>query len=260
VQIGEPINVGRFIQENSDLAPAEQMTAMREVLTDRIHNSIFYIPDDEDYEAMYDICATLVNYQTKHGNFIVDGKRLRGMDAYFEANNRTVREVLRLKESNPEVAAELLKLGKEAYEQRTANSISLKSVSVKNGFASRLVQLLFFILKLPYTIPTSILTLPMVAVVKFLFTRIKDHAFRNSIRFFINLVMWPVLMIIYSVIAYALIPWKWALVVTLAALPAPIVAQEVYRLLRIFKSDVKLFRFTELRECYAQIREKIFSK
>jgi hypothetical protein len=254
VQIGEPINVGNFIKEHSDLTPAEQMTIIRDELTSRIQNSIFYIPNDEDYEAMYEICATVVKFQTRNCKFVVDGKRLRGMDAHFEANNRTIREVMRLKESNPEVAAELLKLGKEAYEQRTANSISLKSVSVKNGFASRLVQLLFFILKLPYTIPTSILTLPMVAVVKFLFTRIKDHAFRNSIRFFINLVMWPVLMVIYSALAYIFLPWQWALPLTLAILPAPIVAQETWRMLRLLKSDIVLLNNKSLREKYAKIR------
>lgn len=254
VQIGEPINVGQFINEHSNLAPAEQMTAIRELLTDRIHNSIFYIPNDEDYEAMYEICATVVKHQTKNCKFVVDGKRLRGMDAYFEANNRTVREVMRLKESNPEVAAELLQLGKEAYEMRTQQSISLKSVSAKNGLASRIMQMFFFILKLPYTIPASILTLPMVAVVKFLFTKIKDHAFRNSIRFLINLVLWPILMIIYAAVAYSLMPWEWALPITLALLPAPIVAQETWRMLRLFKSDIKLHNNNNLRDKYKKIR------
>ena len=254
VQIGEPINVGRFIKEHSDLAPAEQMTAIRELLTERIHNSIFYIPNDEDYEAMYEICATVVKHQTKNCKFVVDGKRLRGMDAHFEANNRTVREVMRLKESNPEVAAELLQLGKEAYEMRTQQSISLKSVSAKNGLASRIMQMFFFILKLPYTIPASILTLPMVAVVKYLFTKIKDHAFRNSIRFLINLVLWPILMIIYAAVAYSLLPWEWALPITLALLPAPIVAQETWRMLRLFKSDIKLHNNNNLRDKYKKIR------
>ena len=67
-------------------------------------------------------------------------------------------------------------------------------------------------------------------------------------------------MVIYAIIAYAVLPWKLALIITLAALPAPIVAQEIYRLMRIFKSDVKLFRFAELRDCYTQIREKMFTK
>ena len=219
-----------------------------------IHNSIFHIPNDEDYDAMYEICATVVKHQTRRCKYIVNGKRLRGMDAHFEANNRTVREMMRLKESNPEVAAEILRLGKEAYEERTSQSISLKSVSVKNGLASRLMQMIFFILKLPYTIPASLLTLPMVGVVKFLFTRIKDHAFRNSIRFVMNLVLWPILMIIYSAIAYALLPWQWALPITLALLPAPIVAQETWRMLRLLKSDIRLHCNKPLRENYARIR------
>ena len=254
VQIGEPINVGDFIKKHSDLAPAEQMTAIRELLTERIHNSIFYIPNDEDYEAIYEICAAVVKRQTKNCKFVVDGKRLRGMDAHFEANNRTIREIMRLKESNPEVAAELIKLGKEAYEERTKQSISLKSVSVKNAFASRLMQLVFFLLKLPYTIPASILTLPMVAVTKSLFRLIKDHAFRNSIRFMMNLVLWPLLMIIYAAIAYSLLPWQWALPITLALLPAPIIAQETWRLLRLLKSDITLYSNKPLREKYAKIR------
>ena len=254
VQIGDPINVRDFFEANSELNTQEQMNSMRVVLEERLRDSIFYIPNDEDYEAMYEICATVVKHQTKNCKFVVDGKRLRGMDAHFEANNRTVREVMRLKESNPEVAAELLQLGKEAYEMRTQQSISLKSVSAKNGLASRIMQMFFFILKLPYTIPASILTLPMVAAVKFLFTKIKDHAFRNSIRFLINLVLWPILMIIYAAVAYSLLPWEWALPITLALLPAPIVAQETWRMLRLFKSDIKLHNNKNLRDKYKKIR------
>ena len=116
------------------------------------------------------------------------------------------------------------------------------------------MPMFFFILKLPYTIPASILTLPMVAVVKFLFTKIKDHAFRNSIRFLINLVLWPILMIIYAAVAYSLLPWEWALPITLALLPAPIVAQETWRMLRLFKSDIKLHNNKNLRDKYKKIR------
>ena len=254
VQIGDPINVGEFIAAHSDQKAAEQMVEMKDVLTERMKNTIFYIPNDEDYEAMYEICATVVKHQTKNCKFVVDGKRLRGMDAHFEANNRTVREVMRLKESNPEVAAELLQLGKEAHDERTANSISLKSVSAKHGLSSRLMQMVFFILKLPYTIPASILTLPLAALAKLLFTRIKDHAFRNSIRYLINLVMWPILMIIYSALAYIFLPWEWALPITLALLPAPIIAQETWRMLRLLKSDIVLHKNKPLRKKYARIK------
>ena len=101
------------------------------------------------------------------------------------------------------------------------------------------------------------LTLPIKALCALIFTKLKDYAFRNSVRFLINLVVWPLLMIIYSAITYAVLPWQWALPVTLAMLPAPIVAQECWRLLRLFGSDVKLLANKNLREKYSQIRDII---
>ena len=260
VQIGEPINVGKFIRENSTLTPAEQMNSLKDMLDERMKQSIFYIPNDENYDAVYEICAAVVKSQVREFRGDEKLRKLRGLDAHFAANNMTVKHLQELEQTKPELHAELMALGHRASQLRRSRLISLSSVSVKHNIFSRIVRILIFILLLPYWLPASLLTLPISIVCQLLFKKMKDYAFRNSVRYVINLVMWPVLMIIYSVIAYALLPWKWALVVTLAALPAPIVAQEVYRLLRIFKSDVKLFRFTELRECYAQIREKIFSK
>lgn len=260
VQIGEPINVGKFVRENSTLTPAEQMNSLKDMLDERMKQSIFYIPNDKNYDAVYEICAAVVKSQVREFRGDEKLRKLRGLDAHFAANNMTVKHLQELEQTKPELHAELMALGHRASQLRRSRLISLSSVSVKHNIFSRIVRILIFILLLPYWLPASLLTLPISIVCQLLFKKMKDYAFRNSVRYVINLVMWPVLMIIYSVIAYALLPWKWALVVTLAALPAPIVAQEVYRLLRIFKSDVKLFRFTELRECYAQIREKIFSK
>jgi FtsH-binding integral membrane protein len=112
---------------------------------------------------------------------------------------------------------------------------------------------------LPYTIPASLLALPIIALCNYIFTKIKDHAFRNSIRFVANLVLWPLLMIIYAVVAYCTLPWQWALPITLALLPAPIIAHETWRLLRLFGSDIKLLASSPLRAKYREIREIIFN-
>ena len=74
-----------------------------------------------------------------------------------------------------------------------------------------------------------------------------------------NLVVWPLLMIIYSIIAYCNLPWQWALPVTLALLPAPIVAHETWRLLRLFVSDIKYISSPDLRSKYSAMREIIFN-
>ena len=257
VQVGEPINVGKFIAEHGDMNPNEVMNLMKDELTANMHKSTFHIPNDEDYDAIYEICATVVKSQVKNAKFVVEGKRLRGMDAHFEANNRTVREVLRLKSEKPEVAEELIRLGNEASQMRKKERISLKSVSVKYTIFSRIMKILFVLITLPYTLPVSILTLPIHYVCNFLFSKLKDYAFRNSVRYVVNLVMWPLLMIVYSIFAYIFLPWQWALPLTLALLPAPIVAQEAWRAIRILVSDFKLWRNKELRAKYRRIKSII---
>lgn len=255
VQIGEAIDVGKFRSEHSHMAEPEQINLMRDELQERIHKSIFYIPNDEDYDAIHEICATVVKRQVKSCKYVVDGKRLKGLDAHFEANNRTKRDILRLKESNPKVAARLIQLGQEAYDMRTASHISLKSVSVKYTVLSRILKVLWLIVTLPYTLPVSALTLPINAVTAYLFTLIKDHAFRNSVRYLANLVLWPLLVVVYAVLAFVFLRWWWALAIVALLIPAPIVAQESWRLARILVSDFKLLANKPLRRKYREIKE-----
>ena len=253
VQVGEPINVGDFLAAHSDATQAEQMLEIRNVLAEKLKDTLFYIPNDENYDAVYEICAAVVRQQTKR--YYQKGENR--LDAYFRVNRITVDEITELMQNKPETAAELIKLGNEAVQLRKSKHISLASVAVRFPILSRIIKTLFVLLSLPYSVPASLLTLPMTGVCALIFKRIKDYSFCNSIRFVVNLVLWPLLMIIYSAITYAVLPWQWALPVTLAMLPAPIVAQECWRLLRLFGSDVKLLADKNLREKYRQIREII---
>ena len=260
VQVGDPINVKEFIGEHQEMTPQEQMNVMRDVLAERMKSSIFYIPNDENYDATYEICATVVKRQVKHISRKTDIGRKHRLDAHFEANNLTVARIAQLKEQNPEKAEELMRLGREAAAIRRSKRISLASVSIKHPLFSRLVRFLFLLVALPYCLPVSILTLPLKALCNFIFSKLKDLAFRNSVRFLVNLVGWPLLMIIYSIIAYIALPWQWALPITLALLPAPIVAHETWRLVRLGISDARLLMDKELRGKYAQIKSILFKK
>ena len=259
VQIGDPINVGQFIAEHSDMTSSEQMNAMKDELDERMKNSIFYIPNDENYDAVYEICAAVVKQQVKYISRKTNSGRKNRLDAHFEANNLTVARIAQLKEQNPEKAEKLMQLANEAAAIRRSKRISLASVSIKHPLFSRLVRFLFLLVALPYCLPVSILTLPLTCLCKFIFTKLKDLAFRNSVRFLINLVGWPLLMIIYSIIAYITLPWQWALPITLALLPAPIVAHETWRLLRLAVSDFRLIMDRNLREKYRTIRKILFN-
>ena len=259
VQVGEPINVQEFVNSHSENTPQEQMNILRDILAERMKSSILYIPNDEDYDATYEICGAVVKRQVRGYGRNPFGRRFNRLDAHFEANKQIVRRIIEMKEKEPAKAAELLKLGKEAYEIRKAKRISIASISVKRPILSRILKTLFLIIALPYCLPVAMLTLPIKALCALIFTKLKDYAFRNSVRFLINLVVWPLLMIIYAIIAYALLPWQWALPLTLALLPAPIVAHETWRLLRLAVSDFRLIMDRNLREKYKTIRKILFN-
>lgn len=259
VQIGEPINVQEFMNSHSESTPQEQMNILRDILAERMKSSILYIPNDEDYDATYEICGAAVKRQVLGYGRNPFGRKFNRLDAHFEANKQIVERIVEMKEKEPEKAAELLKLGKEAYEIRKSKRISIASISVKRPILSRILKTLFLIIALPYCLPVAMLTLPIKALCALIFTKLKDYAFRNSIRFLINLVVWPILMIIYAIIAYVLLPWQWALPLTLVLLPAPIVAHETWRLLRLAVSDFRLIMDRNLREKYRTIRKILFN-
>ena len=259
VQIGEPINVQEFMNSHSENTPQEQMNILRDILAERMKSSILYIPNDEDYDATYEICGAAVKRQVLGYGRNPFGRKYNRLDAHFGANKQIVERILKMKEDEPEKAAELLKLGKEAYEIRKSKRISIASISVKRPILSRILKTLFLIVALPYCLPVAMLTLPIKALCALIFTKLKDYAFRNSIRFLMNLVVWPILMIIYAIIAYVLLPWQWALPLTLVLLPAPIVAHETWRLLRLAVSDFRLIMDRNLREKYRTIRKILFN-
>ena len=258
VQIGEPINIGEFIAEHPDMTPQEQMNDMRSCLEKRMQESIFYIPNDEDYDATYEICAAVVKKQVNHLRNDEEYGNLRGIDAHFAANNMTVKHLDYLKKVNPELASRLITLGNEASKLRKEEHISLNSVSVKYPLLSRILKVLFMLVTLPYTLVATVCTLPIKIACYFIFKLFKDQAFRNSVRYVLHLVLWPLLMVVYGVLSFVYLPTLWAVVATVALIPAPILVHEVYRLFRIMISDIKLWRNKKLRLKYREIRKIMF--
>ena len=255
VQVGESINVGEFVKENSQEPPQVQMNILKDILAERIKAITLYIPNDEDYNAVYEICAATVRQRIAELNAARKEGAWHPYDAHFEANSFTVKEIARLREENPQKAAKVLELGHKAFEIRNGKRISLSSVIVDWPLVVRIPKILLFIVLFPYLLVASVATLPIKGICSFLFTKLKDMAFWNSIRYLIHLLMWPLLMIIYAAIAFSLFSWEWALAGIIALVPAPIFAHEVWRLFRLGISDAKLISDRNLRNIYRQIED-----
>ena len=66
--------------------------------------------------------------------------------------------------------------------------------------------------------------------------------------------------LIYAIIAFCLLPWTSALLATLLIIPAPFVAHELWKTVRLVVSDVKLLRTKKLMKIYSKIREIMAGK
>lgn len=253
IKYGEPLKVNDFIEQNSEKTPQELMNVMRVALDKGMKETIHYIPNNEDYDATYEICATVLNNQLK----TITGK-VNAMDAQIKANNRTVNQISELKNSNPELAEKLLSLGDKAAKIRKEKNISLKSVVSENSVLLNVFKSLLLLVTLPYTLAAGLLSLPVTLLCNTVCKKFKDKAFHNSVRMLLNLLVWPLLMVIYSVIAYICLPWQWALPLTLVMLPAPFIVHDVYRAVRILVSDIKFSLCKPLKAIQKEIKEILF--
>ena len=256
MEFGKPINVGEFIAENAHMTPQEQTNSLKDLLTERLHSTIFHIPNDEDYAATYEVCNAVEPFEMEKISH--SGKHI--LEVQHEANKQALKRIEALKESDPDKAQKLLELGKEASKLRKKKGIDTESASVKKPLLSRLGRVLLTLITLPYTLPVSVLASPVVLLCQFIFTKLKDPAFRNSVRFVMNLVVWPLFVLIYAIIAFCLLPWTSALLATLLIIPAPFVAHELWKTARLVVSDVKLLRTMKLVKIYSKIREIMESK
>lgn len=248
VQFGNPINVGEFVAEHSDRTVPEQINLMRELLAARMKENLHFIPNDEDYNAKSEICAAV--YATEYKQ-----KKNGYSNPLVGINKESAERIEKMKEEKPEEAERLIALGNKARKLRLEKGISLKSVTNPHGCLSQTARALLLLVTLPYTLFTSLCTLPLTIVSILLGSKFKDKGFLNSVRLVIRLVLWPLLFVIYTVIAALCLPKLWAIAVVVALLPAVAVTQDAYRAARMAVSDFKLCSCKPLKQLYDEIRE-----
>ena len=255
MQMGEPINVGEFIAENGSLTSQEQMNNMKDLLEERLSSVILYIPNDDNYDAAYEVCRAVESAEAEQLLKEKCNRKKTRLEVLFQANKNTAKRIEALKENEPEKANEIFELGNEAKRLREAKGIDLESLSVRKPLLTSVAGMLLALLSLPYTIPASILASPMALICEYIFTKLKDRAFRNSIRFIMNLFVWPLLVLIYAIVAFCLLPWQWAIVAAILLMPAPCAAYELWKTVRLTVSDFKLLQEKKLMALYSRIRE-----
>ena len=254
LQFGKAINVGEFLRENDHLSQQEQTNSLKDLLTERLHETIFHLPNDDDYPAMLEVCQALEPYERRILLRDEANRQLSPLEVQFRANNRTKERIETLRREAPEKADKLLDMTREAVSLRRKKGIHADSLSVRKPLKCRTKRILLTLITLPYILASCVLASPVVGLCQFLFTKLKDPAFHNSVRFVMMLFVWPLVLLLYAIVAFVVLPWPWVLALLVLAVPAPYVAHEGWKTVRLLVSDYKLLKTPRLMELYWRIR------
>ena len=199
VNFGEAINVTDFIKNSTEENEAVLMNQLREMLGGRISKLITYIPDDEDYDAIWEIVK------------MKNEKRAGGLYKKMLHNRATVEKILQYKKDHPEEAKDLFARVMAFTDQRVKNKISVTSTAKKRPLVNALWKLVVSLVGLPYFLASTVINalawIPM-AILK---SRLKDKAWGNTICFGSKFLVSPLVFIGGTVALFCTLPWYWAL-------------------------------------------------
>ncbi|MBR4594079.1 MAG: 1-acyl-sn-glycerol-3-phosphate acyltransferase [Bacteroidaceae bacterium] len=225
IRFGKPFNITEYLNEHSDQPQPVTMLNMREVLTQKLAELIVYIPDDEDYDAVWEYVKLRSGNPEYFKKAIADieqrdGSKLKGLLRIQAVDKYAVQEALDLKESNPDAAKNLFKKVDTLRLWRIQNGVSARSIANECGAFKLFVKFLLALIGLPYycfcAIASSIKWIPITLVLR----TVKDDAFYNTARFGTRMALALLALPIWAVVYYLFLPWQIATAAFLLSLPS----------------------------------------
>lgn len=247
INFGEAINVTDFIRNTTEENEAVQMNKLKEMLFEQLSKLFTYIPDDEDYDAVWEIVK--MKNEKRAGKLY--NKMLR--------NRATVENVLKFKEEKPEEAQALFEQVNQFAKNRVKNKISVTSTTKKYPLLNSIWKFLLLAIGLPYFIASAALNiivwLPTIIIRK----KLKDPAFGNTVSWACELVLFPLVFIAGTVVLFCLTPWYWAAAGTILLYFSYVLFVDYQELLRRYISDIRWTFKKKLRKQFADLNlNKLF--
>lgn len=242
VTFGKPINVTEVVKELNLDNEAQIMDHLRKDLTAKMSELITYINYDEDYAAKWAL--------TKIRALGFKGSLYDQM-----LNNRSlVSDIEKACEERPEDMNELLSKVSAFEKERTKKGVSIYSFGKKNLALNIIGKGLAAILGLPYLLFSGVAALPMWVIAEFLRNKIRDKAFRNTAIFGVKLAGNIIFGLTYTILAFCLLPWPWALGFLALAGPAYSYIYDYAEFIRRWISDIRLSGNKALQKTFISLR------
>lgn len=199
VNFGEAINVTDFIKNSTEENEAVLMNQLRGMLSERLSQLITYIPDDEDYEATWEIVK------------MKNEKRAGGLYRKMLRNRATVKKIQDYKVSKPEEAKSLFSDVMSFANKRVKERISVTSTAKKRPLLDFLWKMLVALIGLPYFVASTLVNAIVWVPTLIVKSKLKDPAWGNTVCYAGKLLVFPLVFIGGTIALFCTLPWYWAL-------------------------------------------------
>lgn len=222
--------------QSDDANRARLMNALRDKLTTSLQGLFSWVPDDDDYEALWELA------QLRTARFHPLSLREATV-----LNQREIKQLLNEREKAPEAMHMLFQKSLSFKDEREAKHISVGSTSWKHPLWRVIIRALGLFVTLPLMVTCAAVSLPVWLVATLLVQRAKDPAWSNTWRFAACLPLMPLIVVGVAIAAFCHLAWGWALALTLlSALSIPVVYDWMEQLQRLV-SDWHWLRSPSLR-------------
>ena len=238
INFGKPINVTEFFKHTTEENEAVNINQLKDLLSDEISKLFTFIPDDEDYDAIWEIVK------------MKNEKRAGGLYKKMLRNRATVEKVLKYREEHPEESKNYFARVLDFAAERRRQKISVMSTAKRSPLTNSFWKLLVLLLGLPYFVASAAVNLPVWLTTLIIRGKLKDKAFSNTVSFGVEFVLFPLVFIVGTILLFCYLPWAWALGGMVLLFFSYMVFVDYCELCRRWISDVRWTFKTKLRKQY----------
>ncbi|MGB4653911.1 MAG: 1-acyl-sn-glycerol-3-phosphate acyltransferase [Bacteroidales bacterium] len=248
IQVGDIINVTKYVNENADKLQYEVNTGLREVIRSKIADKIIYIDETEDYEAVWEIAKLL------SGN-IPERKTLKR----FNKNKEIISDISNLKQNNPETAGNIFRQADKLLAERIKAKISIISIARPKTKLAIIFNLLLFVVGLPIFLMSALFYPNIPISEKLITSKIKDKTFWNTARFANSLVLNSILFMVWTALFFIFFKWYLAVVLMLFNFALPKFYHTYFEFSRLLFSDIRCVLNKQLIDNYNNLRTLVIN-
>ena len=241
INFGKPINVTDYFKHTTEENEAANINILKDQLSTEISKLFTFIPDDEDYDAIWEIVK------------MKNEKRAGGLYKKMLRNRATVDKVLKLKEEQPEEAKNLFERVMTFAQERKRQKISVTSTAKKYPLLNSLWKLALLLVGLPYFLASAAVQLPTWLITLIIKSKLTDPAFGNTVSYGVKFIFSPLVVIVGTILLFCFLPWPWALggmVLLLFSYPLFVDYRELFRR---WLSDMRWTFKKKLRKQYESL-------